>query len=170
MNSLYVFVEGSDDRRFVENIYSEQIQSSYGECTIVEYAQDRPTKVNAFIKSIKSMPGADYIFLVDFDGRVNKKEITARKYKQLEIEKIFLVKFEIEAWIISGLDKDQLLKLKITDNLNDTEKITKEKFEKIIPKNFVNKLDFCTYIYENYNLNYAVSVNHSLQVFNSNIT
>ena len=64
---LLIWVEGPDDKRFIESIIILCLKKRYEKINIIEYAQKKTKYVENFIKSIKSMK-ADSIYLADIDN------------------------------------------------------------------------------------------------------
>lgn len=165
IKELHVFVEGPTDSLFIKEVFNNilcQICDSY---TFIEYAVEKDKKINNYIKSIKSVPDWDYIFIADQDGNVDKKNKIMQEYNTLEEDKIFLSIYEIESWILAGISNRIIKKYKINFNHSDTSCITKEKFNKMTPIK-LDKLEFISYILSEYNLESAVSLNTSLNEFN----
>ena len=123
---LYVFVEGPDDSNFFKTVFSPL----WGEYHPIEYSQMKKDKVNNFIKSIKSMPGTDYLFFSDEDGKgiIEKRVEVLTLYNELEPENLFIVQFEIESWYYAGVSRENCDKLKIQKYREDTNSLTKEQF------------------------------------------
>lgn len=127
---LYVFVEGNDDKRFILKFLNN--------CNveIIEYASDKKEKTDNFIKSIKSMPYADYLFLADADGKTiaDTKAYIKSIYTNIDIDKIFVVQYEIESWYYAGLNQANHNKLRFKSYIHDTNSLTKEMFNSKLPK------------------------------------
>lgn len=127
---IYVLVEGSDDKRFVNNVLSPLLKEKYGSYKVWEYAKKKDEAINNFIRSINSM-NCDCLFLVDSDYSeaedIKRKYLT--KFTQLQEDKISVVLREIEAWYLSGIDEESFSK-KLSKRIpNDTSHITKEMFD-----------------------------------------
>jgi len=122
--------------------------------------------VDNFIKSIKAM-GADYIYLTDINYSpciTAKKGDVKRKYKNIDIDKIAIVVREIESWYLAGLDNMVCKKLKI-NTFNNTNDVSKEKFNTLIPKEFISRIDFMLEILKNFSIAIAEHKNTSFQYF-----
>jgi hypothetical protein len=70
------------------------------------------------------------------------------------------VKEEIESWYLAGISSASLIKYKI-NSLGDTEQITKEEFQKLIPKKFESVSDFMIEILKDFSVNNAKMSNKS---------
>lgn len=161
---MYIFVEGSTDSLFITKLFAEKL-SLFGEnYNVIEYAKKKDEKTNNYIKSIKSMPNSDYIFISDQDGNKNKKEKRLTQYCYLEEDKVFISIYEIESWIAAGISDKLSKRYKIKPIISDTSSITKEKFDQMIPSQ-MSKIDFISYILEDYNLGKAMERNVSLKLF-----
>lgn len=128
---LYVFVEGIDDKRFCSCFFDKNEIADY-----IEYASDKKEKTNNFIKSIKSIPCMDYLLFADADGRTieQTKQYIKSLYRDVDIEKIIVVQYEIESWYYAGLNKTNHDKMKIKRYVYDTNDLTKEMFNAKLPK------------------------------------
>lgn len=163
---LFIWVEGDDDERFVSRILVPKFQKKYNDVKIIKYAAMRKEKVDNFIKSIKAMKG-DYIYLTDINNSpciTAKKEKTRNKYKSIDNDKIIVVVKEIEGWYLAGLDNKACKQLKIS-NFTNTEDITKERFNALIPKKFTSRIDFMLEILKNFSIEIAKQKNNSFQYF-----
>jgi hypothetical protein len=64
--TLYILVEGEDDKRFFGKIVIPLFEGKYDLVKIWKYVQQKKEKISKFIKSIKGM-SADYIYVSDID-------------------------------------------------------------------------------------------------------
>lgn len=155
---LFVFVEGSDDRRFFNHYYESQ------KVNIIPYKQMANKKIASYINSVKALK-SDYLFFADADGATieHKIEIVAQRYPMVEKSKIRIVQREIESWYLAGLDKTNCTKYKIK-YLERTDEVSKEKFDALIPQ----KLDHTSFqveILKHFNKDCAKSRNYSFNNF-----
>lgn len=164
MKNYYVFVEGLTDKLFIERIICDKLSLLDKNTIIIEYSTMPNRKIKSFINSINQMGNADYIFLADQDGRQDKKQKILSTYPFLKEEKVFLSIYEIESWIISGISQKLRKKFNINSSWSDTSIITKELFEQLIP-NSVSRLEFISFLLDEYNIDVAISLNNSLQIF-----
>lgn len=159
MQKIFVFVEGQDDERFFNSILAGY------DVKIIKYAKEKKVNINNYIKSIKNMPNCDYILVCDIDLKniKGKKTIILSEFPECEIEKVIVSIAEIESWYLAGVDKDKakIMKVKYID---DTNKITKEKFDMLIPKRLC-RLSFMIEILKNYNIDEATKRNNSFRYF-----
>lgn len=166
ITDYYIFVEGTIDKLFIEKLFCDKLSLFGKNNFIIEYATKDKKKIKGFITSVNKMENSDYIFLADQDGREDKKQIILDKYPYLDEKKVFISIYEIESWIISGISQKLQKKYKIKPLGNDTSKITKENFEKLIPKS-VDKIEFIAFLIDDYNINSAILLNKSLNTFYS---
>ena len=157
---LFVFVEGSDDRRFFKHYYKSQ------EVNIIPYKTMPNKKIASYINSAKALKG-DYLFFADADGATieHKMEKVAQKYPMVDKSKIIIVQQEIESWYLAGLDKTNCTKYKIK-YLERTDEVSKEKFDSMIPK----KLDHASFqmeILKHFDKTCAKNRNYSFDTFTS---
>ncbi|RKX71298.1 hypothetical protein DRP53_02060 [candidate division WOR-3 bacterium] len=107
---LFIWVEGEDDERFFAHILKPKLQKKYDRVEIRKYARMKKEKVDRFLRSIQSM-GADFLYVVDIDKspcvRARKQEVM-RVLRSLKMEKIVVVRSEIEGWYLAGLDESVL--------------------------------------------------------------
>jgi len=163
---LFIFLEGNDDERFFENVVMPLLQERYYMIRFWKYSQRKPAKVANFIRSICAM-NADYIFAGDLDSDpciTSKKGQITKKNNQLAEEKIIIVAKEIESWYLAGLDEKTSKKLSIRKKIQFTDTITKEDFNRLIPKN-MPRIEFMQKILENYDIEIGKKKNSSFGYF-----
>lgn len=169
---LFIFVEGPDDERYINTIIRPLLKEKYSFIKIIKYASLPKIAIENFIKTYKKQIHTDYLFICDMDARGdNSLCITKRKEKEqnkygsyLEIDKIIVVREEIESWYLAGITSINLAKFKVKP-FSDTQLITKEEFEKMIPKNFISPNDFMVEVLKEYSLEDAKKNNKSLRYF-----
>lgn len=172
-NKLYIFIEGNDDELFIKEVVIGQLLPETN-ITPWKYSQKTKKKIKDFISSIDSMD-ADYIFITDFDegdSLENKKNDLLLDFPFIDGDRLVIVKNEIESWYIAGINqetgieiecKKELRKIKIPD---DTEPITKEQFEDLIPCSFKDsKIDFMKEIVKCFDISIATERNDSFKNF-----
>lgn len=163
---LFIWVEGYKDQRFFEAKIKDKFEEKYDWVEIRTWAEMSKKKVCAFLRTIEKM-GDDYIFVTDID---NFPCITSRKAKitskcsDIDENKIVIVRSEIEGWYLAGLDSDESKRFKIKD-FEDTEKITKEHFNKMCLKKFEHAIPFMIEILDSYCMDTACKKNDSFDYF-----
>lgn len=162
---LFLWVEGSDDERFVSGIVKPLFESTFDSVQIIQYAGETKKKVNNFLKSIHAM-NASYIFFKDNDSPciTADKEKTTRKYSQLHEERLLIVVKEIESWYLAGLDENSSQHLTIP-YLETTNSLSKEQFDNLIPNSFESRIDFMIEIIKTFSLHVAKTKNNSFKYF-----
>jgi hypothetical protein len=166
-NKLFVWVEGPDDTRFFKNAIEPLFTPYFDKIIIKEYAVMAPSLVNKILATCK---GTDkcYIFQSDIDDNKKdanwKKRKVIEKYEQLDEDNIIVTVTEIESWYLAGLDKAASEKLNI-NYLNNTDKITKEDFCRMMPSRFDSKIDLMLEILKEFNIATAKNKNNSLNFF-----
>ncbi|MDK2795140.1 MAG: hypothetical protein PWQ22_9 [Archaeoglobaceae archaeon] len=163
---LYLFVEGDDDERFFKRIVELKLKGKYEEAKIIKYAEKPNEYVESFIRSIKSI-GADYLFFADIDRApciTKRKQDIKSKLNSIDLDRIVVVKAEIESWYLAGLDDKNSKKLKIK-NFQNTDNITKEQFNSLMPKKFDSRIDFMIEILNNFSIEVAKTKNSSFKYF-----
>ena len=164
---LFVFVEGNDDVRFFESAVKSSFDNQYDYVRIIAYAQTKTEKIKNFVTSIKAM-GADYIIVADINDApcvTERKEKTKRRFgTDIIDEKIVLTIREIESWYLAGLTDYRCEKLRLR-NIPNTDNMTKEKFNSLIPKNFSSRIDFMVEILTYFSMPTARKKNKSFSYF-----
>ena len=162
---IFLWVEGSDDERFIYAVVKPILEKKYNDVKIVPYAQESKKKINNFLKSIRSMR-SDYIFFTDNDSPcvTASKQKSMNKYCQLEEERIQVVVKEIESWYLAGLDEESSKRLGL-QFFRITDKINKEKFNNYIPKTFDSRIDFMLEVIKLFIVKVAMDKNGSFRYF-----
>lgn len=163
---LYIFVEGSDDTRFVNNIIKPVIEDEFNYIKVVEYAQATNEYIINFIESIHGMR-ADYILLGDLDYHdcfLNKVDIISDRFEIIEKDKIYIVIKEIESWYLAGIDSETSRLLNI-NHFDDTEEIDKERFLSLKPDQYDSVIDYKQELLKHYSIEIAQSQNDSFKYF-----
>lgn len=163
---LYIFVEGGDDERFFAKVITPIFGKKYDSVNYFNYAEETYAKVNKFVKSIEAIP-ADYILVGDVNSMpcvTSKKQKLQEKFKDIDKDKIIVVVKEIESWYLAGLDRKSFAKIKIP-LLNKTDDITKEQFNKLIPKKYGSRIDFMVEILKYFSIETAKQKNKSFKYF-----
>jgi len=165
---LYIFVEGDDDNRFFDRIVKSLLKNSYSEIEIHEYSQKTKEYINAFLESIRKM-SAEYICQSDLDEvpcATKRKEKLREKFSSFEENRIIVVKIEIESWYLALLDDNTCRKFKIKlSKIKNTDHITKEQFNALIPKKFDSRVDFMVEILDCASIETAKQRNTSFKYF-----
>ncbi|MBN1693577.1 MAG: hypothetical protein JW845_08505 [Dehalococcoidales bacterium] len=169
---LFIIVEGPDDGRFFSRIIKPVFENNYECIDLWENAQKVYKKTCKFIRSINSMSSAnfvaDYIFVTDINNSPcvsHKKMIKKSQFSDLDGGKILVIKKEIESWFLAGLDRINCKKCRIP-NHSDTEKISKEQFNNMIPKKFRDsRIDFLHELLNYFQIEVAKEKNASFKYF-----
>ncbi len=168
---LYIWVEGPDDKRFIETVIIPYFKEKYNNINIIEYAKKTTKFIENLIKSIKSMK-ADYIYLADIDNVAcitQKKELIKQQIKNIDENAIIIVRKEIESWYYAGLTETKFKTLGIEkpSRYKKTDSLIKEQFDQSIPKKFNSRVDFMIEVLKVYNLNTVINqeTNQSLLYF-----
>lgn len=161
---MWIFVEGSDDRTFVDHVLRPILEKEYDYIDVWEYAQQTHAKTEEFVRSLRSMK-ADYLFLADIDDLpcvTAKKEILAGRYRQgVEATRAVVVVREIESWYMAGADEGVCQKLGIKGTFH-ADDVTKERFRSLMPKRFNDSVvDFMTELLNEFQVDVARSKNRS---------
>jgi hypothetical protein len=162
---LLIFVEGSDDIRFFENIV-KPIIVGYDNIVIRPYAHLSKKARNGLIKGAKENK-FDYLYVSDFNDSscvTQKKENLLSYLTAGEEDKIRIVKKEIESWYLAGLSSEGSQNLGLWPPAN-TEYIDKGQFENLTPNSFESKTDFMIEILKYFSANEGVTKNKSFEYF-----
>jgi len=163
---LYVWVEGNDDERFFKKVLASKFEEKYDNVVLIKYAVMKKEKIDKYIESIGAS-GADYIYLTDINNSpcvTAKKEGIQSEISRIDEDKIIVVVKEIESWYLAGLDDRVCRRLRI-NNFTNTDNITKEKFNALIPKKFTSRIDFMSEILKNFSIEIAKQKNNSFRYF-----
>lgn len=166
--SLYVFVEGNDDELFFDTVIRPLLRPHFNEVSTIKYGQQTDIWVNNFLSSIQSMSQlmeVDYLFLCDINNSpcvTAKKQEAVQRYTSLEESKIVVVVREVEGWYLAGLDQDSCKQLRIRC-FADTNSITKEQFNQLMPSSIRARPVFLQQILQRFSLEVAKQKNASFQ-------
>jgi hypothetical protein len=163
---LFILVEGEDDVRFFGRIIKPLLIHRYDALEIIPYASIKRSKVDNFLKSIRLMNN-DYIFFADIDTEQSvrdKKQILYSHFSHIDGGSIIVVIKEIESWYYAGLSHESALVLDVPD-LPFTDELTKEDFNRLIPKKYDSRIDFMFEILKYFSIDSAGKKNHSFRFF-----
>jgi hypothetical protein len=166
---LFIWVEGLDDIRFFNNIIKPMLKKKYNYISFISYSNLKKEKVKKYFMSIKSM-NADYIYVTDINDApciMEKKKEVRKKFKSVNDNRIAIIVKEIESWYLAGLDTKGSENLGMKKTLNNTDDITKEKFNELIPKKFDSRVDFMIEILKQkyFSIKTASKKNRSFEYF-----
>lgn len=167
---LYFFIEGPDDERFFKSVIQPLVEGQFNFVKYISYAGAQKTNIQNLIRALDYQPNNKYLFICDMDARGDDTYcITKRKDKEytafgsnMDKNRIFVVKEEIESWYYAGIPDDDLQKMKMP-SITNTERLTKEDFEKLVPKDFTSKKDFMIELLKNYSIETARQQNPSFR-------
>lgn len=163
---LFIFLEGDDDERFFDRVIKPMYEQIYDHVHLWKYAQTKKQKVNGFLRSINAMR-AEYLFVFDMDESLcvtKKKERCASKFEKLSEEHILIVCREIESWYLAGLNDEGCSQIGIPPSYN-TDSMSKEQFDGMMPKKFASRIDFMQEIMKVFDQNTALTRNNSFRYF-----
>ncbi|MCK9581033.1 MAG: hypothetical protein M0Q92_11405 [Methanoregula sp.] len=163
---LFILVEGEDDIRFFGRIIKPLIAPSYHSVEIIAYASIKREKVNKFLKSVILMKN-DYIFVADLDQErsvQDKKQILYYWFSDINGRSVVVVIKEIESWYLAGISFDTARALGVSD-ISETNQLTKEDFNALIPTRFDSRIDFMFEILKSFSIETAVRKNASFRFF-----
>lgn len=164
---LFIWVEGEDDARFFERIIELELHKKYNFVETRRYAALKKEKIDNFIKSIKAM-GAEYIFVVDINNLpcvTAKKQEIQNKFRNIDRHRIIVVIKEIESWYLAGLGNTGAGRKFNLRTFSDTDNITKEQFNSLIPKTFDSRINFLLEILKIFSIEIAKQKNKSFRYF-----
>ena len=169
MIKLWLFVEGRDEKRFIDGVFGSLLINKYGKYEFIEYPglnlEQRMTLVRGF-----EAKGQNYIFLSDtdpYDCLLKKKEEIIRQIKAKKKPQISIVNFEIESWYLGGLCEEKCKQLRIPF-VPDVEVINKEEFKKYAIKSGHSIKELKLIIIEKYDINIALQRSKSFSYFMRN--
>jgi hypothetical protein len=168
---LFIFVEGNDDERFFSRIIRPLFISEYSSVEMILYASMKSVKVCRFIKGISAMHD-DFILVADIDQEPNaraKKKAIMAKFCNIDEIHIMVIIQEIESWYLAGLDDHASRALGIRP-LQHTDFLTKEHFNRVIPRHYPSRIAFMVECLNEYSLPVAMEKNRSFRYFISHYT
>lgn len=168
---IWFFLEGNDDERFFEKIIKPKLESKFDCVRSWRYAKEPPKRIKNFLKSIRAM-NSDYFFLRDFNDApcvsIRKENIKLKYGVRIDINNIIIVVKEIESWYLAGLGNKSRNELGIR-SFNNTDAITKEDFNSLMPDGFDSRIDFMVEILKSFSIETAKQKNRSFNYFMSKI-
>ncbi len=130
---LWLLVEGADDSRFCDAVLKPALEAVYNHVGTWEYSQPKDSKTTSLIQSINSMHAA-YLMLGDIDERpcvtATKEELSLR-FPVITWDRVVVVRPEIEAWYLAGLDEMASRELGL-GSVADVDSVTKEQFDNLV--------------------------------------
>ena len=162
--SLYVLLEGNDDKRFFDSVFKPEFLKKYDSVMSYLYAQ-RSKKNRDRMVNILKRRRIDYIIFSDFDEALcvtKSKAVLQTKIPSAESAKIAVPKNEIESWYLAGLDYSSTRKLRIPFYTN-TETVSKEQFDYNRSTSSDSKIDFMQEILKLFNVGTAKKQNNSFK-------
>ena len=130
---LFLLVEGRDDARFCREVLIPIFRESFHDVRTWEYSQQKPSKTVDLIRNIGYM-NADYILFGDIDEHpcvTATKENISDRIPILSWDRTIVVRREIEAWYLAGLDETACNELGI-DRVLEVDTVTKEEFDQLV--------------------------------------
>ena len=166
---FFLFVEGDDDERFFQRIILPFFEKRYDNVKIVTYAKLKKEKLEGFVRSVQSIPGADYLVVRDLDRHpcvTAAKKSLRQRCPEAEPERIQVVKTEIESWYCAGIpDDDPNWGSLAIAKVSDTEPITKENCLAAMSVGGPTVLPVLLSILERFDRRRAASRNRSFRYF-----
>lgn len=163
---LFLLVEGNDDERFVATIVKPKLHVQYDHVRTWQYAGRKQEKIEGFLKSIHAI-GAEYIVFADLDASpcpAARKDQLANRFAGLSADRVFVVVKEIESWYLAGISERAGKALGI-GRVGPTDGLTKEEFDRQIPRRFDSRIDFMLEMLKCFDLAMAGTQNKSFSHF-----
>ena len=168
---IWIFVEGSTDKDFCQKVICPLLDGVFDYVKIIEYAQMPLETRRRFVNSIKKQ--GDYFYLTDLDILpciTAKKETVLDDFKgHLDNGIMVIVKMEIESWYAAGINNNTEKQLKMKPFRN-TNSLTKEQFNRMIPAKFDSHIDFMQEILKGFSKETAIIKNESFGYLMAKIT
>lgn len=163
---LFIFIEGYDDLLFFERIIKPLLLRKYRKISLIQHARLKFKNKYKFIDSIKELR-ADYFYVVDIDYfpciSARKKDVFDH-LRNIDLSKIIVVVKEIESWYLAGIGKKRAEKINIP-LLSNTDFVTKEYFNDIIPNSFGSRHNFMNELLKKFDIFIALQRNKSFAYF-----
>jgi hypothetical protein len=109
----------------------------------------------------------DYFIVGDINSSpcvIDKKHKICGKFKNANYERIVITKKEIEGWYLAGMGELFSKKYKLKSH-KDTNTLTKEQFNQLIPKQFDSRIDFMSEILKHFSIPIAKKKNMTFRYF-----
>lgn len=167
MDRLYVFVEGTDDARFFDRVLRPSFEREIHVHDPVEYAQQTVDATDGFLRAVGNMDDADYLFFADYDQGPcvsNRVQQVLQTYSDLQRDRLYLVKLEIESWYAAGDSRERCQELGYKWQPR-TDELTKEGFFHASPVEEGSFVDFKIEMLEHFDIAVARRRNHSFDYF-----
>ena len=94
----------------------------------------------------------------------DKKQVLYSHFSHIDGGSIIVVIKEIESWYYAGLTPESVLDLEVPD-LPLTDDLTKEDFNRLIPRKYDSRIDFMFEILKYFSIDSARKKNHSFRFF-----
>lgn len=162
--ALYLFVEGDDDERFAMTVVSPRLLKRHDWVDTFQYAQEKPAKVNSYLRSIKAMD-AEYFFLADINYSPcfpAKRQALLGKFKELESGRVVIVVKEVESWYLAGVPSNNSFGVSVPA---DTTSLMKEQFNATVPKPFDSRIADMVEVLKLFDVKTARARNSSFHYF-----
>lgn len=170
MNKGYVFfVEGDSDMRFVEDVIEPELERP--DINTITYSEEPDSHINNLVETFQQMYRDTYL-LRDFDkGKEDcknihdRKQYVQKKFEDIKLNRIIVVKDEIEGWYLAGIDSEarSTLGIKVPDN---TENIGEDEFkQKLHESDFESEVNFQLEIIDRFDIDTAKEKNDSFDYF-----
>ena len=130
---LWLLVEGADDSLFCQEVLFWSFQETFDHVQTWEYSQRKPAELVGLLRSIRSM-NADYLLFGDMDERpcvTATKEAITNQFSGLTWDRVVVVRQEIEAWYLAGLDEEAHRELGLA-RVRNVDEVAKEQFDRLV--------------------------------------
>ena len=167
---LWLLVEGDDDQRFFESL-RYLFEDNYDFVQTWRYAVESRKRIKNFLKSIEAMK-SDFFFVKDLNAApcvTARIESMENEFGQkVDRNNLVIVVREIESWYLAGLGSKSCKELGLR-SLSNTNNVTKEEFNNLIPNKFDSRIDFMVEILKRFSLETAKKKNKSFGYFMTKI-
>jgi len=163
---LVLFVEGDDDEAFLQAAVRPALEREYDAVILWKYAEQKTDKVREFLRTVQAMK-ADYLFLGDVNSHpcvTAKKQALSSRLPELDEDKAVVVVMEIESWYMAGVEDKACERLGIRP-MRNTDTLTKEGFNSLMPKRFESRVDFMVELLKFFSIKAAKGKNRSFRHF-----
>ena len=164
---LFILVEGDDDERFIERIIKHLLIDKYHDIRVWQYSRQKKEKTASLLRSISQM-GADYIFIRDINSSPcisERKETVLHAFPHvLDAKRVQITVKEIESWYLAGLCDSDCMRL-LQKPIHNTDSLTKEQFNSLIPSQYDSRIHFIQDILSCYSIGTAKQKNKSFKYF-----
>lgn len=167
---LFIWIEGRDDKEFFDKVMKSEFERKYGRgrVHIRQYSEMRNEEVAGVLEGIKAK-NDDYICVADINNAPcvseRKREKQEEEFKDVDEDRIMIVRRKIESWYLAGLDDDACKRFGFPP-FDSTDEFGKGRFKELQQRaKFNSRVNFLREILKCYDIETARRKNKSFKCF-----